>query len=218
MIRVMVVDDHVVLRDGISHVIRLQEGMEVVSEASSGEEFRRKIKNCAPNVIILDIHLQDVSGIELTQLVKEDYPECKVLILTFSDNDYYLQASMDAGADGYLLKEMSSEELVYGIKSVYKGNCVIPPSMTKALLHNQNKKENVQSKTLTQREFEVLRELSKGLSNKEIAHILFISDKTVKIHISNIYKKLKVKSRSQALLYAVKQQWFNPSDVHSFAE
>lgn len=218
MIRVMVVDDHVVLRDGITHVIRLEKGMEVVSEASSGEELRRNLMTCMADVIILDIHLQDVSGIELTQFVKKEYPECKVLILTFTDQDHYLQAAMDAGADGYLLKEMSIEELIYGIKSVEKGNCVIPPSMTKALLHNQNKKEDIRSKTLTQREFEVLRELAKGLSNKEIAHMLFISDKTVKIHISNIYKKLKVKSRSQALLYAVQQQWFNPSDVHSYAE
>ncbi|MCP3032054.1 response regulator transcription factor [Halobacillus sp. A1] len=218
MISVMVVDDHTVLRDGISHVINLEKNMEVIAEASRPIEVKEKLTEIQPDIIILDIHLHGESGIELTSYITQYHSTSKVLILTVADDEQYLQNALDAGASGYLLKETTSEELIYGIMNVYKGDCVLPPSMTKDLLiHYRSRKHSLSPETtLTQREQEVLRELSKGLTNKEIARILFISDKTVKIHISNIYKKLKVKSRSQAIIYAVQKNLFPSVElVHS---
>ncbi|UOQ44258.1 response regulator transcription factor [Halobacillus salinarum] len=215
MIRVMVVDDHAVLRDGIVHVINLEENMKVVGEASGGEEVKAKAAHAKPDVIVMDIHLQEECGVDITAYLQAHHPEIKVLMLTVADEDHYLQRSLDAGAAGYLLKEMTSKELVYGIVNVWKGHCVIPPSMTKNLLKNyKNRRDSYTGDhPLTHREKEVLMELTKGLSNKEIARTLFISDKTVKIHIRNIYKKLEVKSRSQVMLYAIQKKLIPPMNA-----
>ncbi|WP_082234878.1 response regulator [Halobacillus massiliensis] len=207
MIRVMVVDDHTVLRDGISHVINLDSNMKVVESASTIEEAIKKTEASLPDVILADIHLQDESGLDLTVFLKKKFPHIKILILTVEDNEHYLKQALDAGAEGYLLKDTSSDELIYGIQNIYKGNCVIPPSMTKEFLHSRYHPGRSSQEILTPREKEVLRELAKGFTNKEIGRMLYISDKTVKIHISNIYKKLKVSSRSQAIVYAVQKNW-----------
>ncbi|MFC0522025.1 response regulator [Pontibacillus salicampi] len=205
MINVIVVDDHTVLREGICKVIELEKTIRVVEEANSGRELRQQLAKQPPDVILLDIHLPEENGIELTLYIKEHYPQCKVLVLTMADEEHYMKAALDAGADGYMLKETSSEELIRGILNVCKGDCIISPSMTKKLLLPYRQKQPEASRSLTNREREVLKELAKGLTNKEIANILYISDQTVKIHISNIYKKLKVKSRSQAIVYAVEK-------------
>ncbi|ELK48031.1 response regulator transcription factor [Halobacillus sp. ACCC02827] len=215
MIRVMIVDDHAVLRDGIALVFQLEKDMEVVAQAGTAEEVRRKVPIVQPDILLMDIHLQEESGIELTRFIRDEYPDMKVLMLTIEDEEMYLKQALQAGASGYLLKETSSEELIHGVRNVYKGYCVIPPSMTAHLLTDKTGGRHTKKpSTLTQREQEVLQELVKGFTNKEIAHSLFISDKTVKIHISNIYRKLQVKSRSQAILYAVRNQLLLP--IESF--
>ncbi|HEX7066527.1 MAG TPA: response regulator transcription factor [Bacillales bacterium] len=207
MIRVMLVDDHLVLRDGLKSILELETDIEVVEEAVNGDEALRKIKEKEPDVVLMDINLPEASGVEVTAAVKDRFPGCKVLVLTMYSHDEYFMSAIRAGADGYLLKDVPSEEVVEAIRTVSKGESVIHPSLTKKLLdfHKQQSKSR-EATELTDRENDILSCLVEGLSNKEIAKRLKISDKTVKIHVSNIFKKLDVKSRSQAVIYAVQHQ------------
>ncbi|MBG9451214.1 LuxR family transcriptional regulator [Cytobacillus firmus] len=207
MIQVLLVDDHTVLRDGIRSILDLESDIQVAGEAVSGNEVLIKVEEYRPDCILMDINLPGKNGIEVTSLVKSQYPNCRVLVLTMFEDDEYLMEALRAGADGYLLKDSSSEQVVAAIRMVSQGDSVIHPRMTKKLItyHQQTKSESNEN-TLTEREKEILFELVKGLSNKEIAEALFISDKTVKIHINKIFKKLNVKSRSQAVIYAVRHQ------------
>ncbi|WP_368296873.1 response regulator [Cytobacillus firmus] len=207
MIQVLLVDDHTVLRDGIRSILDLESDIQVAGEAVSGNEVLMKVEEYRPDCILMDINLPGKNGIEVTSLVKSQYPNCRVLVLTMFEDDEYLMEALRAGADGYLLKDSSSEQVVAAIRMVSQGDSVIHPRMTKKLItyHQQTKSESNEN-TLTEREKEILFELVKGLSNKEIAEALFISDKTVKIHINKIFKKLNVKSRSQAVIYAVRHQ------------
>jgi DNA-binding NarL/FixJ family response regulator len=208
MIQILVVDDHTVLRDGIRSILELESDMQVVGEAVSGDEVLKKMEECRPDCILMDINLPGKNGIEATSLVKKQYPNCQVLVLTMYEHDEYLMDALQAGADGYLLKDSSSEQVVTAIRMVMQGDSVIHPRMTKKLIsyHQQQTESKPNKNDLTGREKEVLSELVKGLSNKEIAEVLCISDKTVKIHINKIFKKLNVKSRSQAIIYAVRHQ------------
>ncbi|HEX6922397.1 MAG TPA: response regulator transcription factor, partial [Bacillales bacterium] len=207
MIRVMLVDDHTVLRDGLKSILELEEDIHVVGEAVNGNDAIGKIGETDPDVVLMDINLPDVSGVEVTATVKSKFPKCKVLVLTMYSHDEYFMSSIRAGADGYLLKDVPSDEVVEAIRTVAQGESVIHPSLTKKLLdyHKQQTKSR-ETTELTDRENDILACLVDGLSNKDIAEKLNISDKTVKIHVSNIFKKLNVKSRSQAVIYAVQHQ------------
>ncbi|HHT7237165.1 MULTISPECIES: response regulator [Bacillus] len=206
MIKILVVDDHAFLRDAIRSILEVESDMKVVGEASSGEEVLGKVEECRPDCILMDINLPGKNGIEATGLVKKKYPNCRVLVFTMYEHDEYLMDALQSGADGYLLKDSSSEQVVAAIRMLYQGDSVIHPRMTKKLItyHQQQMKLEPNENELTEREKEILFELVKGLSNKEIAEVLYISDKTVKIHINKIFKKLNVKSRSQAVIYAVR--------------
>lgn len=208
MIKILVVDDHAFLRDAIRSILEDESDMKVVGEASSGDEVLGKVEECRPDCILMDINLPGKNGIEATELVKKNYPNCRVLVFTMYEHDEYLMDALQAGADGYLLKDSSSEQVVAAIRMLYQGDSVIHPRMTKKLItyHQQKMKLESNENELTEREKEILFELVKGLSNKEIAEALYISDKTVKIHINKIFKKLNVKSRSQAVIYAVRNQ------------
>ncbi|NRD77254.1 response regulator transcription factor [Bacillus sp. BRMEA1] len=210
MIKLMLVDDHAVLRDGLKNIMGLESDIEVVSEAVNGNDAIEKVKDSLPDVILMDINIPEKNGIEATSVIKKMYPGVKILILTMFDHDEYFMAAIREGADGYLLKDAPSQHVVDAIRSVANGQSVIHPSMTKKLLSlHQPKPEPVEEKmdgALTMREKEVMLCLVKGMNNKEIAQNLFISDKTVKIHVSNIFKKLGVKSRSQVVIYAVQHQ------------
>ncbi|EEL89557.1 DNA-binding response regulator [Bacillus cereus] len=208
MIKILVVDDHAFLRDAIRSILEVESDMKVVGEASSGDEVLGKVEECRPDCILMDINLPGKNGIEATGLVKKKYPNCRVLVFTMYEHDEYLMDALQSGADGYLLKDSSSEQVVAAIRMLYQGDSVIHPRMTKKLItyHQQKMKLESNENELTEREKEILFELVKGLSNKEIAEALYISDKTVKIHINKIFKKLNVKSRSQAVIYAVRNQ------------
>ncbi|HET7658588.1 MAG TPA: response regulator transcription factor [Bacillales bacterium] len=207
MIRVMLVDDHTVLRDGLKNIFELEGDIEVVGEAENGAEVVYQIEKTRPDVILMDINLPDISGVELTETVKTMFPECKVLVLTMYSHDEYFMSAIRAGADGYLLKDVPSQEVVEAIRTVARGESVVHPSLTKKLLDFHKKKtKNRETTELTERESEILVCLVEGMSNKQTAEQLGISDKTVKIHVSNIFKKLKVKSRSQAVIYAIQHQ------------
>ncbi|MCF6136445.1 response regulator [Pseudalkalibacillus berkeleyi] len=207
MINVMLVDDHAVLRDGLSNIFEMEDDINVVGEAVSGNEALESIAEINPDVVLLDINLPDKNGVELTSILKKDYPDVKVLILTMHSHDEYFMAAIREGADGYLLKDAPSIQVVEAIRTVAKGESVIDPSLTKKLLGFYNQKNDPTDKNeLTDREKEVLLCLVEGLSNKEIGEKLYISDKTVKIHVSKIFRKINVKSRSQAVIYAVQNQ------------
>ncbi|WP_442597073.1 response regulator [Neobacillus sp. D3-1R] len=210
MIKLMLVDDHAVLRDGLKNILGMEEDMEVVGEAVSGNDALQKLEGFNPDVILMDINIPEKNGIEVTGLIKKSHPQIKILVLTMHDHDEYFMSAIREGADGYLLKDAPSQHVVDAIRSVVKGQSVIHPSMTKKFLNFQHEKpepERVDKDLqLTEREKEVLLCLVQGMNNKEIASSLFISDKTVKIHVSKIFKKLDVKSRSQVVIYAVQNQ------------
>jgi DNA-binding NarL/FixJ family response regulator len=211
MIKLMLVDDHAVLRDGLKNIVGMESDIEVVGEAVNGGEAIGKVEELMPDVILMDINIPERNGIEVTGLIKAIYPSIKILILTMYNHDEYFYSAIREGADGYLLKDAPSDHVVDAIRAVAKGQSVIHPSMTKKFLNfSSPKKESVEvekkESLLTEREKDVLLCLVKGMTNKEIAENLFISDKTVKIHVSNIFKKLEVKSRSQVVIYAVQNQ------------
>lgn len=203
MIKVMLVDDHTVLRDGLKNIIGLESDISHVEEAENGEDAIKKLEIIKPDVVVMDINLPGMNGVEATGMIKKRYPNIKVLVLTMYNHDEYLMAALNQGADGYLLKDSPSEQVISAIRSVAKGESILHPSMTKKLINYHQQQDD---KLLTHREKEVLMCLVEGLSNKEIAEKLFISDKTVKIHVSKIFKKINVKSRSQAVIYAVQNQ------------
>ncbi|ANX11971.1 DNA-binding response regulator [Fictibacillus arsenicus] len=205
MISILLVDDHAILRDGLKNILSFEDDIKVIGEAISGEEALKLTEELSPDVIIMDINLPGMNGVETTAVIKEKNPDARILVLTMYTHDEYLMSALKAGADGYLLKDAPSEHVVDAINAVYRGESMITPSMTKKLvnIHLQQTQVKKDESNLTDREQEVLIGLVEGLSNKEIAEKLFISDKTVKIHVSKIFKKLEVKSRSQAVIYAV---------------
>ncbi|RHW40286.1 DNA-binding response regulator [Neobacillus notoginsengisoli] len=210
MIRLMLVDDHAVLRDGLKNILDLESDIKVVGEAVSGMDALSKVPDLMPDVILMDINIPDKNGIEVTGILKREYPAIKILMLTMFDHDEYFMSAIREGADGYLLKDAPSQHVIEAIRSVARGQSVIAPSMTKKFLNFQQKPAEApkekKDELLTEREREVLLCLVQGMNNKEIAQELFISDKTVKIHVSKIFKKLDVKSRSQVVIYAVQNQ------------
>jgi DNA-binding NarL/FixJ family response regulator len=206
MIKVMLVDDHAVLRDGLKNIFDFEDDITVIGEADSGENALEKLKQLEPDIIIMDINMPEMNGVEATAQVKQRYPHVKVLMLTMHNEDEYLMAALREGADGYLLKDSPSNQVVEAIRKVAKGESILHPEMTKKLIDYHQLKPQDNDTQLTDREQEVLMCLVEGLSNKDIAKSLFISDKTVKIHVSKIFKKLGVKSRSQAVIFAVQHQ------------
>lgn len=207
MIRLMLVDDHAVLRDGLRNIISVEEDIEVVGEAVSGDDALIQVEKCKPDMILMDINMPLKNGVEVTGILKRKHPHIKVLVLTMHSHEEYFMSAIREGADGYLLKDAPSDQVVDAIRTVAGGESVIHPSMTRKLLaFHQQKQTEQEDTTLTEREKEVLLCLVEGLSNKEIADRLYISDKTVKIHVSKIFKKLNVKSRSQVVIHAVQHQ------------
>jgi DNA-binding NarL/FixJ family response regulator len=203
----MLVDDHAVLRDGLRNILSVEEDIEVVGEAVSGDEAILQVEKCKPDLILMDINMPVKNGVEVTGILKKNYPHIKILVLTMHSHEEYFMSAIREGADGYLLKDAPSDQVVQAIRTVARGESVIHPSMTRKLLaFHQQKQSEQEDNTLTEREKEVLLCLVEGLSNKEIADRLFISDKTVKIHVSKIFKKLNVKSRSQVVIHAVQHQ------------
>lgn len=201
----MIVDDHAILRDGLKNIFEMEEDIDVIREAVSGEDALIQIEKCNPDVILMDIDMPGKSGLEIMAELKSKCGS-KILFLTMHSHEEYLMTAIREGADGYLLKDTPSRQVIEAVRTVSSGESVIHPTLTRKLLsyhqHNEKRSEN----ELSEREKEVLICLVEGLSNKEIANKLFISDKTVKIHVSKIYKKLDVKSRSQVVIYAVQNQ------------
>ncbi|ENQ3107987.1 response regulator transcription factor [Bacillus cereus] len=212
MIRIMIVDDQSLVRDGLAMLLNLRPELEVVGTASDGEEAVQNAKRLQPEIILMDIRMPRTNGVEGTRLIRERFPHIKVLMLTtFNDSELIFEA-LEQGASGYLLKDMATDTIVQAILTVHAGGVVLPQDITAQIVKELKKtKDHVaeqcvpeQIGQLTEREIEVLRELGYGLNNKEIAERLFITEGTVKNHVSNIISKLELRDRTQAAIFAVR--------------
>ncbi len=204
MIRVFLVDDHTVLRQGLRLILQEAEDMEVVGEAGTGEDALKRIPAIQPDVVLLDVNLPDMSGVDVTRELHTRFPDMRMVMLTVSDRHQDLIAAVQAGVRGYILKSASSEEVIHAIREVMQGGAVLPPRLTAHLIDAFVQPPDPLS-TLTERETQVLRLITHGLGNKEIATQLGISEHTVKTHVRNILSKLNAKSRAEAAAYAVKR-------------
>ncbi|MBN8198931.1 response regulator [Bacillus sp. NTK034] len=206
-IKVLIADDHHVVRRGLVFFLKTQPEIEIIGEAKNGREAVEMMQTNQPDVVLMDLDMPVMNGIEATKQIKASCPEVKIMILTsFSDQDHVIPA-IEAGASGYQLKDIEPDILVQAIIQLMKGENQLHPKATSHLLThltNKNSTERQPLEELTKRELEVLREIAKGKSNKEIASSLYITEKTVKTHVSNLLSKLELADRTQAALYAVR--------------
>jgi DNA-binding NarL/FixJ family response regulator len=212
-IRVLVVDDHALFRRGLEMVLEQEPDIEVVGEASDGTEAVQVATETTPDVVLMDVRMPRRGGIDACTAIKDAVPSTKIIMLTISDEEADLYDAIKAGAMGYLLKEISIEEVASAIRAVHGGQSLISPSMASKLLNEfasmikrTDERQQVPTPRLTDREMEVLRLVAKGLNNRDIAKQLYISENTVKNHIRNILEKLQLHSRMEAVVYAVREK------------
>lgn len=209
-ITVMIVDDHVLLREGLKQILDLEKDIDVIEQAGDGEEAVEKALEHSPDVILLDINMPKMNGIEVLRRFKDLGILSKVIMLTIHDDREYLFETIKIGANGYILKDSDADSLIKAIRDVNNGKTYIQPSVASMLIEEINSKEKevngdlLKIEALTKREYEVLTLVAEGLNNREIAERLFISEKTVKNHVSNIFKKIDVNDRIQAAIFAYK--------------
>ena len=201
-IRVMVVDDHEMVRKGLISYLLTEPDIELVAEASSGREAVRIAREKRPDVILMDLIMEDGNGIEATKEIMSFYPECKIIIITSYYDDEQVFPAIEAGALSYLLKTARAEEVISAIHKAMRGETVIEPKVANKMLNRLRPKERQPHDDLTEREMEVLMLIAEGMTNQEISEELFIGIKTVKTHVSNILNKLNVQDRTQAAIYA----------------
>lgn len=211
MINVMLADDHVLIREGIKQLLEFDGSMKVIAEASDGIECLEKLKNVKPDILLLDINMPNMNGIDVLKELKEKNDPLKVLILTVHSEVEYLVKAVDIGANGYILKDSGSAELKQAINAVIdEGSYIQPnliPALNSRLINRDMDREKLAS--LTKREVEILTQVACGMFNKEIAVNLNISERTVKNHISNIFKKIDASDRIQAAVFAIRNNIVN---------
>jgi DNA-binding NarL/FixJ family response regulator len=216
-IKILIADDHALLRQGIKNVLELETDLQIVGEAADGEEAIRKVLELLPDIILLDINMPLCNGLEVTKVLSVSYPKTKVIVLTIHDDESYVVEVIKAGAAGYLLKDIEPGMLVKAIRTVQAGQSFIYPTLAQKLFgeikrQEVRKQEEAQSaerrreERLTYREIEVLECICQGKSNQETAQKLYLSEKTVKNHLTNIFRKINVSDRTQAVLYAIKHK------------
>ena len=206
VVNVMITDDHSMIREGLKQLLELEGEFKVIAEACDGVECINKLETVTPDVLLLDINMPNMNGLEVLQKMKEKKMKIKVLVLTVHNEVEYLLKAVDIGVNGYLLKDSESAELKKAILAVVAGENYIQPSLIPVLNSKMIDRDNdsVKIESLTKRELEVLKNLSYGMYNKEIAEKLDISERTVKNHISNIFKKIEVTDRTQAAVFAIR--------------
>jgi NarL family two-component system response regulator LiaR len=217
-IKVIIADDHFLYRAGTRSVIEQEKDMEVIGEAGDGEEAIRLVNRLHPHVVLMDIAMPGVNGIEATRRIKADYPAAAVLILTAYDNDQYIAALLEAGAAGYLLKDVGGNDLVNAIRAVHSGEDVFHPAVARKVfgrfgVTGRESEQAVSPVELSDREMEILRLAAHGLSNRDIALRLHLSRRTVQAHLANIFRKMNVGSRTEAVLRALRNGWLNLDDL-----
>lgn len=205
-IKVILADDHAMIREGMRNLLEFDGSIKVISEANDGEECLEMLKTVVPDILLLDINMPKKNGLDVLAAIKKQKINTKVIILTVHNEVDYLIKAIDLGVDGYMLKDLPSSELMKAIDSVFKGEQYIQPDLI-PLFNNRLISRDIDSAkvdSLTSREMEVLILIAKGMFNKEIADSLDISERTVKNHISNIFKKIEVADRTQAAVFAIK--------------
>jgi DNA-binding NarL/FixJ family response regulator len=198
-IRIFSVDDHPLLREGIAALVNNQPDMVVIGDAANGAEALQLFKQLQPDVTLLDLRLPDMSGIDILIAIRTEFPDARIIMLTTFEGDVEIHRALQAGARGYLLKNMPPSELLDVIRQVHAGKKRIPPAIASQLA------EHVSDETLTEREIQVLREVAGGNKNRDIANRLFISEETVKVHIKHIMEKLGAADRTQAVTIGVRR-------------
>lgn len=205
MIKVLLVDDHEMVRLGVASYLSIQEDIEVIGEAEDGRKGYEKAMELRPDVILMDLVMEEMDGIESTKAILKDWPEAKIIIVTSFIDDEKVYPAIEAGATGYLLKTSTAHEIADAIRATQRGERVLEPEVTSKMMEKMSRRnEPILHDDLTNRENEILMLISEGKSNQEIADELFITLKTVKTHVSNILAKLEVEDRTQAAIYAFK--------------
>ena len=217
-ITILLVEDHVVVRESVRQSLERQANFSVVGEAGDGEEAVRMAKELRPDVIIMDISLPKINGIEATKQIKAFQPSAIVLVLTAYDYEQYIFPLLEAGAAGYLLKDISSRELISAIQTVYKGEAVLHPAVARKVLERfkhtkEEGKRGHELELLTEQETTVLKMAAKGMSNKDIAEELHLSVRTIESHLGSIFNKLAVGSRTEAVIEAMRKGWFTLEEL-----
>ncbi len=218
-IRILLADDHAVVREGTRQLLEREPDLEVVGEAADGIEAVELARALQPDVAIIDIAMPNMNGIEATKRIKTDRPATAVLILTAYDDDQYIFALLEAGAAGYLLKNVHGRELVDAVRAVYGGESVLHPRVARKVLDrfasgkSKPAPATPMPEPLSEREMEVLRLAARGLSNKDIARELVLSVRTIQAHLGNIFNKIGVGSRTEAVIYGLKEGWLTLDDV-----
>ena len=208
-INVLIADDHSLIRQGLKQILELEKDMVVIAQASNGNEAVQMAKECKPDIILMDINMPGANGLQAIKEIKQEKLDSRVIVLTIHEDREYLFKTLQMGAEGYVLKDAEPSVLIEAIRNVYAGQSYIQPNMTMELVKEFNRvtlheKEKHDENNLTSREIEVLELIAEGMINKEIAKKLYISEKTVKNHVSNIFRKLNVSDRTQAAIYAFK--------------
>lgn len=212
-IRVILAEDHTLVREGTRRILEATSDIVVVAEAADGNEAVAAVEHHRPDVAIIDIGMPGINGIEATRRIKKSQPGVSVLILTVHDDDPFIFAVIEAGAAGYLLKDVEGSQLVQAVKGLHAGDSVLHPAVAHKILARLASGEGAESASgpevpLTEREHEVLELAANGMANKEIAAALDVSVRTVEAHLSHIFRKLEVGSRTEAVLYGLRQGWF----------
>jgi len=220
--KIAIIDDHQLFREGVKRILEFEKSFQVVAEGDDGNEVLKIVEESRPDVVLMDINMPNVNGIEATKEIVEKFPETKVIILSIHDDENYVTHALQTGASGYLLKEMDADALIEAVHVVAEGGSYLHPKVTHSLINEYRRLSaecanssynfnNVEIRRplhlLTRRECEVLQMLADGKSNRKIGEDLFISEKTVKNHVSNILQKMNVNDRTQAVVVAIKNGW-----------
>jgi DNA-binding NarL/FixJ family response regulator len=218
MIRVLLADDQALVRDGFRMILAAQDDMEVVGEASDGDEAVAATRELEPDVVLMDIRMPGTDGLEATRLLLGDATETRVLILTTFDHDEYVYEAFRAGASGFLLKDVPRSQLITAVRTVAAGDQLLAPAITRRLIEEFVRRPPAaqalpgELAALTQRELEVLRHLARGASNAEIAETLVLSEATIKTHVAHVLQKLDLRDRVQAVVYAYESGLVRPRE------
>ncbi len=206
-VRILLADDHTILREGIKVLLNRERDMEIVAEAEDGAQALEKVRTAKPDVVVMDISMPKIGGLEVTREITETFPDVKVVILTMHDNEEYLVQALKSGAKGYVLKEAAATDLAEAIRAVVRGDAYLYPAVARKLVDdyvNRVRTIKTASESLTPREREVLKLVAEGHTNREIADYLGISVKTVENHRANLMKKLDLHDRTELARYAIK--------------